>query len=156
MVICLGALSALRQMLGERPQDAPIALGGAPEGDPYLLPSMMAGTVLAEAGYLDMNFGPDTPLELLAKAAEEYKPRIVWLSVKAVADPVGLPAKIVALAQRLGLLGVHLVIGGRGAEQLKIRSSKNMHVMQTMTELAAFARGAARTDSAVKREDLKT
>lgn len=141
MDICLHALSGLKQMIGDPADNAPIALGAAPEGDPYLLPSMMAGAVLAEAGYRDINFGPDTPLELLAKAAEENKARIVWLSVKSLANPAKLPARINDLAESLASLNTILVIGGRSVEVLQIRSFKNMHVMKTMTELAAFARG---------------
>ena len=60
----------------------------------------MAATVLAEAGFRDMNFGPDTPLELLATAAEDKKPRIVWLAVKAVADRAKRRTKINELARK--------------------------------------------------------
>jgi excisionase family DNA binding protein len=141
--ICLHALGVLRQLLGEPAEHAPVALGGAPEGDPYLLPSLMAAIVLAEAGYRDMNFGPDTPLELLATAADDKKPRIVWLAVKSLADRTKLHTKINALAERLGGLGINLAIGGSAVEQLAIRSSKNVQIMQNMNELSAFARGAA-------------
>lgn len=141
--ICLHALGILRQMVGEPSENAPVALGGAPEGDPYLLPSMMAATVLAEAGYRDMNFGPDTPLELLATAAEEKKPRLVWLAVKAVVDRAKVRSRIHTLAERLQGLGINLVIGGDGVELLAIRPSKHIQVMRTMNELSAFARGAA-------------
>ena len=104
----------------------------------------MAATVLAEAGYLDMNFGPDTPLELLATAAEEKKPRIVWLAVKAVTDRTKLRTKINEVAEKLGTLGINLVIGGDAVEQLAIRSSKNIQLMQNMNELSAFARSGCR------------
>lgn len=143
--ICLHAVSVVRRMIGEPSENAPIALGGAPEGDPYLLPSMIAGTVLAECGYRDMNFGPDTPLELLAEEAQAKKARIVWLSVKGISDRAKLRTKIHDLSTRLETLGVSLVIGGSGVESLALRSTKLMHIMQTMSELAAFARGAAGT-----------
>ncbi len=99
--ICLHALGELKQMIGEPLKEAPVALGGAPEGDPYLLPSMMAGAVLAEAGFRDINFGPNTPLELLGSAAEENKARIVWLSVKAAADGAKMRTRIHDVAGRL-------------------------------------------------------
>lgn len=139
--ICLHALGELKQMIGEPLKEAPVALGGAPEGDPYLLPSMMAGAVLAEAGFRDINFGPNTPLELLGSAAEENKARIVWLSVKAAADGAKMRTRIHDVAGRLEKLGAQLVIGGSGLESLGVRSSKNVHLMETMGELAAFARG---------------
>ena len=104
MDISLHAVSGLKQMIGHPAPNAPIALGAAPEGDPYLLPSMMAGAVLAEAGYRDINFGPETPPELLARAAEDNKARLVWLSVKSVADQNKLAQKSCAcrIAQNTG------------------------------------------------------
>jgi len=146
--ICLHALGVLRQMIGEPAASAPVALGGAPDGDPYLLPSMMAGCVLAESGYRDVNFGPETPLELLANAAEENKAAVVWLSVKSVADRAKLLREINDLAGRLGTLGIKLVVGGSGIESLAIRPTKNVHIMQTMAELGAFARGAVSVEGA--------
>jgi len=143
--ICLQALGMLRQLMPEPAENAPVALGGAPQGDPYLLPSMMVGTVLLEAGYHDMNFGPETPLELLAAAAQENKARLVWLSVKADNDRGKLRKKIDELAARLEALGITFVIGGSAAESLGLRSSKNVHVMRTLGELSAFAHGAAAT-----------
>jgi hypothetical protein len=121
----------------------PHGMGGAPDSDPYLLPSMMAGIVLAEAGYRELNFGPETPLELLAAAAQEHKASVVWLSVKVLADRAKLRREITELANRLNTLDTKLVVGGTGVESLAIRSMSNVHLMQTMTELAAFARGAA-------------
>ncbi|CAN5489578.1 excisionase family DNA-binding protein [soil metagenome] len=143
MNTCLLALGMLRQMLPEPIENAPVAVGGAPEGDPYLLPSLMAGTVLADAGYRDVNFGPDTPMDVLAVAAEENQAQVVWLSIKAVADRATLRTNVDNLAERLRSMQITLVVGGSGAELLAIRSSKNIHVMRTMGELAAFARGAA-------------
>lgn len=142
MTICVQALEMLRQMIGEPAPDAPVALGGAPEGDPYMLPSMVAATVLREAGYRDINFGPLTPLELLATAAAENKASIVWLSVKVVEDRARLQRELTDLAGQLAALSIKLVVGGTGIESLSVRSMKNVHVMQTMTELAAFAQGA--------------
>ena len=141
--ICLNALGMLRRMMGDPADTAPVALGGAPDGDPYLLPSMMAGTVVAEAGYHDINFGPDTPLELLAVAAAEHHAKLVWLSIKASADRTRLRTRINTLADQLAPLGTQLVIGGTGVESLGLRPSKEMHLMRTMTEFSAFARGAS-------------
>jgi methanogenic corrinoid protein MtbC1 len=141
--ICVSALGVLRQMIGDPPKNAPIALGGAPQGDPYLLPSMIAGAVFAETGYRDMNFGPDTPLDLLATAAEEKKPRIVWLSIKSAGDRAKIRTQVGELAERLAGMGINLVIGGSAVESLNLRSGRNIHIMQTMTELGAFARGAS-------------
>jgi excisionase family DNA binding protein len=147
MSICVDALGVLRQMVGDPPRDAPVAIGAAPEGDPYLLPSMMAGCVLAEAGYRDINFGPQTPLELLPTAAEENKATLVWLAVKSAPDHARLKKQIADLAARLAAMQINLVIGGSEIEALAIRSSKYLHTMKTMAELSAFARGAVNSST---------
>ena len=45
--VCLEAVNRLRVLLPPPSSSAPVALGGAPSGDPYLLPSLMAATVVA-------------------------------------------------------------------------------------------------------------
>ena len=150
--MCLHALGMLRQMIEPPAEDAPIALGGAPQGDPYILPSTMAGTVLAEAGFREMNFGPDTPLEVLAVAAREHKARIVWLAVKATVDGAKARDKVNSLAEQLAAAGTLFVLGGSAVTSLGLRPSKNLHTMQNMSELAAFARGAGAVANVVAPE----
>jgi MerR family transcriptional regulator, light-induced transcriptional regulator len=139
--ICIGAVSAIRQLLPEPARDAPLAIGGTPPGDPYLLPSAMAAAVLAEAGWREANFGPRVPLELLADAAREREARLVWLSVSHVEDSKALHKGLRKLASRLSSEGVPLAIGGRCTVDLASANSGNTHFMQTMSELSAFARG---------------
>ncbi len=150
--MCLQALGMLRQMLGQPAEEAPIALGAAPQGDPYILPSMMAGTVLAEAGFREMNFGPDTPLEVLAVAAREHKARIAWLAVKATVEGTKARDKVNALAEQLAASGTLFVLGGSAVTSLALRPSKSLHVMQNMTELAGFARGTGASANSVAPE----
>ena len=140
--ICLRAVAQLRQVLPPAPHTAPAAHGGAPAGDPYLLPSLMAAAVLADAGYRDTNFGADTPTDVLAAAAEEQHASLVWLSVSVAADPASLRRDVERLARRLRPLGATLVVGGRHAEALLPRHVPNVQVLRTMSELAAFTRGA--------------
>lgn len=78
--ICIEAVNNMRMLISPTPSDAPVALGGAPEQDPYILPSMMAATVLANAGYQDVNLGAKTPADALQRAAESYKPTLVWIA----------------------------------------------------------------------------
>ena len=59
----------------------PLALGCAPSGDPFLLPSMLAAWVLAEAGCCDLNLGPETPLDALVDAVEHHKPVVTWIAL---------------------------------------------------------------------------
>jgi excisionase family DNA binding protein len=139
--ICLRAVAELRQLLPPPGDDAPAAAGGAPAGDPYLLPSMMAAAVLADAGYRVTSLGADTPAEVLAAAAEEVDARLAWLSVS-YADPQALQRDVEALTKRLRPRGTTLLVGGRGAGALEMHRLADVHVLASMSELAAYARGA--------------
>jgi MerR family transcriptional regulator, light-induced transcriptional regulator len=140
--ICFEAIGVLRQMIPTPDANAPLTLGGAPEGDPYLLPSTLVEAVLAEAGCRTMNFGPDTPLELLAAAAQEHKASMVWVSLKGKGDRADLLRRVKELGEQLAPPNVKLLVGGTRAEELGIRARENVHVLGTLTELAAFVRGA--------------
>lgn len=132
----LRILMSLRLSLPATSPNAPIALGGAPPADPYLLPSLMCSVVLQSLGFRDMNYGPNTPLELLAAAAREHGARLVWVSASSPAD---------RLARRLSqwaseLAGVcPVVVGGRQIPQGL--SGPNLVAVGSMAELEAFARG---------------
>lgn len=121
------------------PPDAPpIAVGGAPAGDPYLLASIMATVVLADLGYKSVNLGPDTPIRTLALTIDTYLPRLVWLSCSV---PESMPAAsaLTTLCDRAAAIDAQVVLGGRGLGNAP--SVSNLHVFDTMTEFGSFARG---------------
>jgi MerR family transcriptional regulator, light-induced transcriptional regulator len=139
---CLSALSELRLLVPPPAEDAPVALGSGWTGDPYLVPSTMAALVLAEAGYAVRNLGADTPLGAMLAAVRHYRPRLVWQSFSAPPKNTrDAAAAMRVLAESLG--GGHLLIGGRGSAALSLPPHPAIQRVATMTELAAFARGAA-------------
>ena len=139
--ICLRAVAELRQLLPAPADDAPAAVGGAPAGDPYLLPSMMAAAVLADAGYRVTSLGADTPADVLAAAAEELDARVAWLSVSH-AEPEVLQRDVERLASRLERRGTTVLLGGRRASGLDVARLPNVRVLSAMSDLAAFAQSA--------------
>jgi MerR family transcriptional regulator, light-induced transcriptional regulator len=145
--ICLLAISLIRQLLPPPPDGAPVAIGGAPQGDPYVVPTAIAATVLAEIGWREINFGPNTPVDLLATAAQERAAAMVWLSISTEMSPP-LRREIKRLATRLSQLQVLFVVGGRLAPALGSPRASDIHVLRTMAELSALARGAMRSGSA--------
>jgi cobalamin-dependent methionine synthase I len=105
---------------------------------------MTAATVLADEGYRVTNLGADTPLDVLATAAEEQRAAVVWLSVSA-ADPVApLQRGVAQLCKRIAAWDAALLVGGGRSGALDTRQLPNAHVLATMAELVAFVRGAAR------------
>lgn len=139
--ICLQILGQFRQMVGQPAADAPLAMGGAPEGDPYLLPSTMAAVVLGEAGYRPMNYGPNLPVELLARSAARRQPKLVWLSMSVSGENSKLGKSVDALSRTLAKGGTRLVVGGRHARDLRVPRGADLCIVQSMVELAALGKG---------------
>ncbi|MCU0290889.1 MAG: excisionase family DNA-binding protein [Thermoanaerobaculaceae bacterium] len=142
--ICIHALGQLRGTFPSAAQ-GPVALGGAPGGDPYLLPSLAISIVLAEDGYQAINLGPNTPFDTLRRAAEDLRPRLVWVTVGSLTKAEVLEQEVTALAAAIKPLGSSLTVGGRGAARLRHSGLEHLHLGGTMAELSAFARGLLRT-----------
>lgn len=155
--ICIQSLNVLRHLIeSPTPKDAPRAegesrapgvdqaIGGAPGGDPYLLPSLMVACVVADHGMRAMNLGPNTPLETLELAARQHRPRLLWLSCSAEdAPPAGRDLE--RLAATAEETAADLVIGGRSASA--IPAADHVHRFAAMSELAGFLRGRDRDTS---------
>lgn len=144
--ICLGAINALRSLLQSPARDEsadhlPVAVGGAPTGDPYLIPSLMSAVTLADAGFKNVNLGPETPIETLQKAVETLGPRLAWLSVSVTRIAPKVRDEIDALAPWLDAKSIPLIVGGRGVETLNLTPRPNLHTAESMSMLAAFALG---------------
>jgi excisionase family DNA binding protein len=138
--ICIQAANQLRLLLP--PADPGlVAVGGAPAGDPYLLPSLLASAVLAAEGYSATNLGPDTPYESLLLAATENEAKLVWLSLSGDHDLSATREAVLGLGIQLAEGGAHLVVGGRGAKELRLPPQAKILVGASLGELVAFARG---------------
>lgn len=137
---CLQALAYLRATF-EVAATAPVALGGAPEDDPYLLPSFMASMVIESAGLRAVNLGPDTPVAALQHAVAAHQPRIVWIS----ASMKVAPARARALAQWLAALPAKTVavIGGREGQRIA-DAHPGLRYAESMSELETIAARLAR------------
>jgi len=144
---CLQALSFIRSLIPAAPSDAPVALGAALSGDPYVLPSLSAAVVLAEAGYRDVNLGPTTPTAALASAVDRYAPWLVWRTVSVPTDHETLRRDLAGVLERLAPQG-RVVLGGRGVPSGVFTLSDRVHHLGSMGELAGFARGLLATRAA--------
>ena len=134
---CLQALAHFRNML-DAPADAPLAMGATPEDDPYLLPSFMAATVVAESGMRAVNLGPDTPVGAMQQAFVRHQPRLVWISASA---PLA-PARARELARWVTSLPAPTttVVGGRAGATIAT-AQPGVRRIDTMVELAAVVAG---------------
>lgn len=138
--ICLQILARIRSFLNEPSEGGAFAVGGAGPGDPYLIPTTMAGLILREMGFHELNLGADVPLGSLIRAARKNRARLVWLSVSSPVNRERLRAELPGLLDRLAETGAHLVLGGRESGPV-VRDHPRLLHAQSMSELAAFARG---------------
>ena len=138
--ICVQAVMRIRLSLPVDSQ-APASVGGAGPGDPYLLPTLMAATVLRDIGMNDTNLGPQTPLAVFQEAVERFHPRLVWLSVSVEQAAEALRPELVKLSEDLSAHGASLVIGGQAVGKLADLRHPNLTIGHSMAELSTFARG---------------
>jgi excisionase family DNA binding protein len=137
--VCLQALAHVRATF-DPPAGAPVALGGAPEDDPYLLTSFMVAMVTSAAGMRAVNLGADTPIMALEAAVAEHRPRLVWIS----ATSALAPTRASEIAHWIASLPSEITAIVGGQESLAIAEAHpRVKRIETMGELAVIASGLA-------------
>ncbi len=134
--VCLQAVAQLRSMIDPPPETAPVALGGGPAGDPYLLPPQLVSMTLSEVGMRSINLGPDTPVAAFAAAFATHNPTLIWTSVTGSLAP----ARAKALKDWYEELpsAVTIVVGGQQASTLG-KLPERVRRVHSMVELADVA-----------------
>jgi excisionase family DNA binding protein len=141
--ICLQALRQLRTFLetAVEQEQRPIAVGGAPSGDGYLIPSLAVATTLLEANYQAVNLGPDTPGDTFEQAIIQHQPKLVWLSISHVPEPEKLVREWTPIIHRLAQNHIPLIVGGRRKDKLLLPDSPYLFAAGSLLELVALSRG---------------
>ncbi len=139
--VCVAALCSLKAVLeSSGAGGGPVAVGGGPEKDPFLLANLLAEMTLLEAGWGAINLGPNTPMASFRKALTEYRPRLLWLSVSSLDDPAGFDREYRVLYKDAVRLGTAVALGGRAlTEEVRAGLPYTTHG-DRMAHLAAFAR----------------
>ena len=149
---CVAAFYELRSSLRVRPgPDSPTAVGGAPENDPYILPTLCAKLTLLDCGWDAINLGPHTPLEAFESAVELFAPQLIWVSVSHVADTERFLTDYRKLYKLCVERDIPVAIGGCAMEAT-LRSKLSYTTFgDGLTQLAAFARSLHRRPGVPKR-----
>jgi len=122
-----------------RPDRKWCATGGTIEGDLYSLPSAMAELVVRNCGFHAISLGTSIPFASLAKAVQETKPKLFWLSVSHIRAELDFVSEFAALSQACTAADTALVVGGRAlTEELRQRMTYSAYC-DTMQHLEAFA-----------------
>lgn len=127
----------LKQRLPTHPT-GPIAIGGTPAGDLYELPTAMVELALRERGWNATSLGCNLPVGEFLAAVEEYRPRLVWLSLSHVTDEDALVEQFNRLVASLPR-HVAVLIGGRAATDSlrpRLRYTGHCDSLRNLTDFA--------------------
>lgn len=141
-LLCMRALCQIRMATPDPDEGAPTAMGAAPTGDPYLLPTLMVSLVLHDCGYEETNLGPNTPIDVLTDSVEDERPDIVWLALTNPLQSRHQNREIDRLDATVRSYGGTFLVGGKNAD-----SYRNDHVERcdTMGKLSERASALATT-----------
>jgi MerR family transcriptional regulator, light-induced transcriptional regulator len=140
--LCVSVLYELKAVLELKAnRDRPLAVGGSPEQDHYVLANLLAEMVLLDAGWRAIDLGPHTPLASFRQAIAELRPRMLWLSVSQLVDRDRFLTEYRQLYDEAEHAGVAVAIGGRALMNDTIRSEMPYTCYgDGLRHLAAFAR----------------
>jgi excisionase family DNA binding protein len=138
---CAAALHELRRIVEQRAaKDRPLAVGGAPQRDFYVLASMLAEIVLLSVGWNVVNLGCNTPMSSFIRAASDLKPRLIWISASYVEDSAAVWSEYPKLYSLAEEMKAAVVLGGQGLDAERLATLPCTFHGENMAGLAAFAR----------------
>lgn len=138
--VCLSAVLALKAKLDTLvpAEDGPLAVGGGPEHDHYLLANLLIEMLLREAGWRVLNIGPNTPFASFERALREHQPRLLWLSCSYLADVEAFVAGYRSLYREAAQQGVRVAVGGRALGEEVRQQMTFTHHGDRLSHLSAF------------------
>lgn len=148
--IVLDTIHQIRSTLPPAPDNAPTAVGCAVAGDPYIMPALMASTVLVECGYREVNLGPNTPPDSLMQAVRQHNPKLVWIACSTTESPEAVRKQVDRIAAQVLPTGASLVLGGRGFLTATPSPIPSTHLVASMSEFASFARSLKAAPASVR------
>jgi MerR family transcriptional regulator, light-induced transcriptional regulator len=145
--IALRILHDFRALLSAPPDDAPLAIGGASAGDQYSLGTAMAEVVLRDAQWRAISLGDNLPMQTLAAAIRDQRPKLFWLSCSHIEDETRFVSQFNAMFDEHAS-STAIVVGGRGLSEslrTRLRYAAFCDNMQHLEAFAQSLRGALTT-----------
>ncbi len=118
----------------------PLAVTATTEGDPYLLACLLGELALRELGWDVRNLGVNLPLRSLGNATEQYRPRLVFLSVNHLRDREQFVRDYLSFYATAVQMDCAVIVGGQALDaDLRARLIYSAFG-DRMAHLAEFAR----------------
>jgi excisionase family DNA binding protein len=142
--IILRALHELRAVIPQAPTTAPVAIGGTLSGDEYKIPSTLVEIALREAGWQAESYGNSIPAATWLAALQDVQPRLLWLSVSAIADVEAFLADYDQVYREAASRRTAVAVGGRALDdgvRSRMRFSAYCENLQQLADFAATLYG---------------
>lgn len=137
--IAFKLLHELRMAVRTPSSDAPMAIGGSLECDPYRLPTAMVEVVMRELGWRATSIGTRLPAATIAEAVRDNRPSVLWISVSSIES---IPVFLNEYAQLHGVAketGAAVVVGGRALTPEIRQQMAYSAYCDTLRHLVTFA-----------------
>jgi excisionase family DNA binding protein len=142
--LCLRILADLRSVTPAARDTAPLAIGGAPECDPYMLPTAMVEVTFRQLGWRAQSLGSRLPMTTLLAAVRDARPQIFWLSVSHIDDEQQFVDDYRSFYEQVGS-DVAVVVGGRRLVEPLRRQMEYAAYCDSLQHLEAFAKTLKRS-----------
>ncbi len=140
--LCHRVMHEVRRSFPEHPANAPIAVGGTVDGDPYTLASSMVELVLRDLGWRASSLGNMLPFSSLTHALCDTRPKLFWLSVSSIRDLDQFLDEFERLSTLAFENQVTLVVGGKALTDDVRKQMKYSAFCDNFQHLAAIAQQA--------------
>ncbi|MCA9030139.1 MAG: helix-turn-helix domain-containing protein [Planctomycetaceae bacterium] len=138
--ICQRLLHEVRRALPEPKVDAPFAIGGTLDGDPYTLATAMVELVLRDKGWRACSLGNMLPFQTLRMALCESPAKLFWLSVTSIRDEETFLSEFARISEMAEQRGVAVVVGGKALTESIRRRMRYSCYCDTFGHLETFAK----------------
>ncbi|HEU4710055.1 MAG TPA: B12-binding domain-containing protein [Pyrinomonadaceae bacterium] len=119
--VLLRALQKLRPIILRKEPVGKTVICCGLEGDLHEVPVHLAEIVIEAEGWQTRNLGPNTPLFALSNMLLQYKPNLVCLSARAVADLDRATSDFALLRKATDKLGAKVITGGEAFRDRTMR-----------------------------------
>ncbi|MEQ8787038.1 MAG: helix-turn-helix domain-containing protein [Pirellulaceae bacterium] len=150
--VAVRVLHEVRRGLAARASGAPLAMGAAPSGDYYTLPTAMVELTLRDRGWGAVSLGSNLPFDTLRAAIVDHRPRLFWLSVSHLACEASFLEGYASLVETAGA-ATAIAVGGRAlTEDVRRRMTFAAHC-DTLSQLESFAAALWTPTSSAAKDD---